>query len=331
MPAFRLVKGGETLPASRCTRRARVGSRDIDDLIDVAKVQRELDAGATAVLQGVHRSWPPVTRLCRELEDALTHPVQANAYITPPVSQGLRIHADGHDVFAIQTYGRKHWVVYDGPGRSLPEATEPADRDVVLEPGDCLYLPAGTPHAARTVDTPSIHLTIGVRPHTWSGVMRTSLAAAIAELDGPLPVGFANDPEQLTAGLKQRLEELAGRVVALDAGTIAAAVAADFWAGRTPPRSGVVRELLDPPDVTDDTVVSRRPGSVCHLVAGAERTRLILGDREVLLPAAVEPALRRVATTDRFAVRDLADLLDADSRAVLVRRLVREGLLMVGG
>jgi bifunctional lysine-specific demethylase and histidyl-hydroxylase NO66 len=330
-PAFRLVKGGETLPASRCTRTARVGSREISDLIDVAKVHREVAEGATAVLQGVHRYWPPVTQLCRALEDELTHPVQANAYVTPPVAQGLRIHADAHDVFAIQTFGRKHWVVYDGPGRPLPDPADPPDRDVVLEPGDCLYLPTGTPHAARTIDSPSIHLTIGVRPQTWSTVVRRAVAAAITELDGPLPAGYARNPEQLEAGLKERLAALAGRLAELDTSAMAQAAATGFWAGRTPPRTGHLRDLLDPPVISDDTEVHRSPGAVSHLVPGTARVRLVMGDRELLLPTAAEPALRRLVTHDRMRVRDLADLLDEDSRVVLVRRLVREGLLVVGG
>jgi hypothetical protein len=47
------------------------------------------------------------------------------------------------------------------------------------------------------------------------------------------------------------------------------------------------------------------------------------------MPAWLEPAMRRIAgADDAFRVSDLADLVnDRESRAVLVRRLVREGLL----
>ncbi len=63
-----------------------------------------------------------------------------NAYITPPGAQGLALHADPHDVFVLQAFGRKHWEVHAAPGE--PER-EPLDADV--GPGDCIYMPTGTP------------------------------------------------------------------------------------------------------------------------------------------------------------------------------------------
>jgi hypothetical protein len=47
------------------------------------------------------------------------------------------------------------------------------------------------------------------------------------------------------------------------------------------------------------------------------------------MPAALEPALRRVAAGDEFPLASLGDLLDEGSRLVLARRLVREGLLEI--
>jgi lysine-specific demethylase/histidyl-hydroxylase NO66 len=46
-----------------------------------------------------------------------------------------------------------------------------------------------------------------------------------------------------------------------------------------------------------------------------------------VVPAAVEPAVRRLLDGAAHRVGDLADMLDPPSRIVLVRRLVREGAL----
>jgi hypothetical protein len=55
---------------------------------------------------------------------------------------------------------------------------------------------------------------------------------------------------------------------------------------------------------------------------------VLLGDRRLEMPTWLEPAMRRIAMTPTFVLGDLADALpDRDARAVLVRRLVREGLL----
>jgi bifunctional lysine-specific demethylase and histidyl-hydroxylase NO66 len=67
------------------------------------------------------------------------------------------------------------------------------------------------------------------------------------------------------------------------------------------------------------------PVAVRHQDDG--RLRLTLGDRRLLLPGPLEPAVRRLLDGNRRPVGDLADLLDADSRRVLVRRLVQEGVL----
>jgi mannose-6-phosphate isomerase-like protein (cupin superfamily) len=328
-PAFRLVKQGKTLERASYTRTARVGSRSIGDLIDVGRVYRHFDDGATIVLQGLQRYWEPVTRFCRDLELTLTHPVQANAYITPPVSSGLKVHHDPHDVFALQTHGRKQWVTYE------PGAT-PAARpvlDVELEPGDALYVPKGTPHAARTVEEASIHLTIGVRTTVWRDLARRVLDQALeaADLDEPLPVGFADDPEALAGLLAERLPALARAVAGADPGAAAGAAARRFWSGRTPLLSGQLRELLELDRIDDGARLARRPGSVCELVAANGRLTAVLGDRELRMPAALEPAMRLVAARDSFVVGELAPWLDQAGRLVLARRLVREGLLTVAG
>jgi hypothetical protein len=46
------------------------------------------------------------------------------------------------------------------------------------------------------------------------------------------------------------------------------------------------------------------------------------------MPAWLEPAMRRIADAPSFRLGELSDVVpDRDSRAVLARRLVREGLL----
>ncbi len=87
--------------------------------IDVDRVLAEFEDGATIVLQALHHNWPPIADFCRRLEAALGEPVQANAYFTPRSAQGLAVHHDTHDVFVLQTAGKKHWRVYE-PVVELP-------------------------------------------------------------------------------------------------------------------------------------------------------------------------------------------------------------------
>src|SRR5918992_1426358 len=120
MPSFRVVKEGKPLDPKTYTQTIRIGGRLVERTIRPDRVLAAFDDGATIVLQALHRQWPPVSRFCRELELALTHPVQANAYVTPPTSRGFSVHHDTHDVFVLQTHGHKRWRVYE-PVAALPE------------------------------------------------------------------------------------------------------------------------------------------------------------------------------------------------------------------
>jgi len=323
-PAFRMVKEGKQLDPRSYTRPGRVGGQPVGDLADPGCVYEQFHGGATIVLQSLHRFWPPLTRLGRDLELALTHPVQVNAYITPPASRGLGVHHDEHDVFVLQVYGRKRWDVHDPDGSH-------GDRLIVAElaPGDCLYIPQRFPHAAWTAQTASVHLTVGVVPTTWADVLRRAVTSAVEDaLSGePLPAGFAADPAALTAGVAEQLGEVRRRLDKLDPGAIAVAAADRFWSSRPPILTGQLQQLLALQEIGEDTVVQRRSGAVCRLRQREDRLEVLLGDRALHMPARLAPVMRTILASDRLAVADLAGHLDPPSRLVLVRRLVREGLL----
>lgn len=325
-PAFRLVRDGEPLPVGSYTRRARIGSRPVTDLADAGRVFALFDDGATIVLQGLQRSWPPLARFCRDLERAITHPVQANAYVTPPVASGLRVHADAHDVFALQTEGRKQWVTY--------AADDVAELDLALEAGECFYVPQGVRHAARTVDAVSVHITIGVRTVTWAQVLRRAVDSAVsAAMDETgevsLPPGYAHDPATIVSAVRDRLSLITTHVESLDANAVAAAAGERFWASRPPLLNGQLHQLLAVAQLDDTTVVRRRPGTHSKVVVGDDAVAMVLGDRTVRLPARVTAAVRWVAAQERFAVGELASFLDEEGRRVFVGRLVREAALMI--
>ena len=322
-PAFRLVREGRTLPRADVTRRARIGSRPVDDLVDVAAVHREFEHGASIVLQGLHRSWPAVAALCRSLEVSLTHPVQANAYLTPPVAQGLDLHADPHDVFVVQTHGTKRWVVHPPDGS--------AAWDLQLGRGDVLYLPAGTRHAAQTVDEPSLHLTIGVRTVDRRDVLRALLDQHLgdARFAAPLPGGWADRPDAVAASLREDLAALIADLADADPMEAVTDAAASFWTGRVPDRTGGLLDVLDVGRLDDRTWLRRRADATARLTVDDRQVTLHLADRRLELPATAATVLHDVLGRDRFRPADLAATADETSRRVLCARLVREGLLTI--
>ena len=342
-PAFRVVRDGDVLPPATYTRRARTGGELIDDLVDTGRVLDLFADGATIVLQGLHRWWPPTTRFCRDLELALGHPVQANAYLTPAGAAGLAPHHDPHDVIVLQVAGSKHRVERE-PALDSPLARQRSEHDVAaaqpvlfeaeMAPGDALYLPRGVIHSAAAQAGVSLHLTVGILVTTAHDVL-----AEIVELAGDdvvfrrsLPAGWPYDDDLAAGAVKATVADLAEWLGRVEPGEVARRLRDRFVAGRTPFLEGQLLEIAALGAVDDATVVRRRPGTVAALaVDGAPPLlRLTLGDRRVDMPAALEPAVRRLLDGAPHRVADLADLLDQPSRAVLARRLIREGALRSG-
>ena len=323
-PALRVVKDGTVLAPAAFTRSATLAGAPLTGLVDARKVLSLFDEGATVVLQGLHRYWPPLTRLVRELELALGHPCQANAYLTPPGSQGFARHSDTHDVFVFQTHGRKQWEVVEG-GAGGP------DRQVLLEPGLSMYLPTGTPHSARSQEATSLHVTVGINRLTWRDVLRTVTEQALADAryDEPLPAGYVDQPGRLVEALHEQLAAYTDRLRTLDVATVADERVAAFLRDRTPAlRGGLVdRVTLDALD--DDTLLQRRPTAACVLRPGPGGVVVLLGDRELRMPRRLLEPMTFVRDHESFRVADLAPWLDVVSRLVVARRLVREGLLRI--
>ena len=329
-PAVRIARDGSVLPASAFTKPAALAGQSLSGLVDARKVLDLFDGGATVVLQGLHRYWPPLAALIADLELALGHPCQANAYLTPPGSQGFAVHEDSHDVFVFQTHGSKVWEVHD-------RSASPEAQTVVLEPGVSMYLPTGTPHAARAQDDASLHVTIGINQVTWRHVLQRAAASALSsaltpeEGDEHLPAGYLDDPGVLAEGLAGRLDALADAVRSLTSEDVAASEVSRFLTGRGPSLRGGLRDRIAARDLTDTTRLERRPGHPCVPVPDGDRLRLLLGDRELLVPAHLAPAVEQVRAAGTLCPGDLDEHLDEQSRLVLCRRLVREGLLRVLG
>jgi hypothetical protein len=148
--------------------------RLVDGSLDVVCIRNDFADGYTIVLDSVERYVRAIATLSHSIEVELNFPIQVNAYITPPGSQGLIPHFDDHDVLILQIQGSKIWHLYDGADVAPHELHReekavaiddlPSPTDLCLEVGDVLYVPRGRVHAAETSLEPSIHLTVGIHP-----------------------------------------------------------------------------------------------------------------------------------------------------------------------
>ena len=230
------------------------------------------------------------------------------------------MHSDTHDVFVFQTAGSKRWEVH------TPDGVE----EVLLEPGPAMYLPTGTPHAARAQETVSLHVTLGINQLTWRGLVGAHRPAGRRRRARRPP------PRRLPRSTRR-----AGRRARPPAGA-ARRRRTPGRRHRRGRRGGT--PLPDQPQLPG-------PGGLRDVLAARElddRPLLRQASRPPVRPApprrpargaARRPRPRRTGVAragprgdprpHRAASGRPADQLDPQSRLVLCRRLVREGLLEV--
>jgi ribosomal protein L16 Arg81 hydroxylase len=294
-------------------------------------VADEFERGATIVLQALHLYHPPLARFCRDLERALGHPAQTNAYYTPRSAQGFEVHHDTHDVFCVQVEGEKRWLVYP-PVLELPlrdqkytkEMGKPGEAilDVTLRAGDTLYLPRGWLHEARTSDSHSLHLTVGVATYTWLDALKAALEESAKE-EVELRRGVSMSgvrPERLLQLVAPRLSSEA----------VATRMRRAFVRNRRPVRDDLFDQLRALEELDLDTRLVRNETVLADLSVDDESATLSYEGRDLRFPVRVAGELEFVlAAEEPFRLAELPGPLDDEGRLVLARRLVREGFLRI--
>jgi ribosomal protein L16 Arg81 hydroxylase len=340
-PFLRMARDGTVIDGARFTGSGGAGAEIADQVRDDRVAELFAD-GSTLVLQGLHRTWPPLADLAAQLSTDLGHPVQVNAYVTPPSNRGFAAHYDVHDVFVLQVAGAKRWAihppVFADPLRIQPwtdhsaavaaqAATGPLI-DAVLNPGDRLYLPRGWLHSAEALGEVSVHLTIGVHPVTRYAVLEAlaGLAAGEPALRGSLPLGIdVADPDQVEPHLAATVAALRDWLASADPAAVADRLRAALWRQSRPGPVPPLAQAATVAALDQHTAVRLRPHLRHRLVPRGDAVVLQLPDRRISFPAVTEPALKAVLSGRPVLVGELPGL-DAGDRLVLVRRLLREAV-----
>jgi len=311
--------------------------------IDLPRAYELFATGATISLSQMHERLPCLADLCRAVEATFSGHFQTNIYLSPRRAQGFKTHFDSHDVFVLQVSGSKLWTLYDtaielplrgqafDPDQHRPG---PPTRTFTLRAGDLFYCPRGLYHSARSTDETSLHITLGLIGKTWADVMIEAVSAACLaspRFRANLPVGFANpgfDTREAAAIFRALVDSFA-RDAQLT--PILARLAEDFVTSRRPTFYGCLQELAAAPALSVESTVGPRPGLVLRLFEEPERLVLLFGSTEINFPLDARDAVMFALAGAAFVVRDLPGPLDAAGKVVLVRRLLREGLLVRHG
>lgn len=317
--------------------------------VNLGQLYSAFHAGNTLVIEDIQKSWPPVAQLAASLAQAFSARIGVNMYMTPANAQGAPLHPDVQDVFVLQMDGAKDWYMYEQqedlcletltylkelrpPVKPRMEEPPLLDR-ATLRKGDFLYIPRGLPHkAVAPPDSPSLHLTVTITPVSWVDFLKAAVEAASIdqpELARAVSPGFVNRAEarQELAG---QFAEMLGRFTeaASFERTLDTVVRSRLQAPHYP-ADGHFAQLVRLGEVGSDTVVRRRAGltPIVEPRDSGDTVVIRFAASNVAAPAILGPALEHVRDHELFRVRDLPGELDDESKVVLVRRLIREGLL----
>ncbi|WP_446038849.1 JmjC domain-containing protein [Streptomyces sp. SID1121] len=179
-PRLRMSMDGEMLPQYRYSAPVSTRRHTVWQRLHPAQLHERLTEGASLVIDAVDELHPAVGRAAMELEQWLRTGVQTNLYASWTAREGFGVHWDDHDVVVVQVDGSKRWKLY-GSTRTAPmykdteEPDPPPEKpltEVVMRPGDLLYLPRGWWHSvAASEGEHSLHLTFGIQTTTGAQLL----------------------------------------------------------------------------------------------------------------------------------------------------------------
>lgn len=316
--SLQLVLDKESLPAAGYC--ASAPGRDGGQVLrpDPDKVKDFLRRGATLVANDIDHLSAGLTAFADAMEQGLGGKVQGNVYLSSRRRQGFGAHFDTHDVYAMHVEGTKTWHIYEGRaqdpiahpmfktlGREHHDKAKGAKlMDVLMEPGDLLYLPRGQYHDALADEGGTVHIAFGVTYPIGLDIVSMLFERAVAE-----PEFRANLPRQegpdAQAALAERLSLLGRRIHDILAQPATVAQVAAMQRGfRYPRHAYALPDLLTEP--ADDRFRVRAKG--IRMVQQNGRYGLVQeGSRAATeVPAEVSPLVRWVLERPDFSRTELA-------------------------
>lgn len=328
-PSLRLTKAGEELTSEKYSH---------DKNIDVSLVHRLFLDGYTIILNALHEQNQELGELVNCLSNDLGHPFQTNIYITPPNSQGFPAHYDTHDVFVLQVEGSKTWRIYEQSPVLLPNKQMEFQKEkhpapdafttLELKKGDVLYIPRGMMHDAQTNSNLSVHVTLGWLGYTWTDVLVQMLLefsknnAAPRRFIDPFKNLENDDLENefqlvmqqflssntINHSLQQFRLELASNQRFFFKDILKNAA---HFNGISPSSSFMLRNNVN-----------------LTLENESEEVTVKMGSRVITFPPFTYNTLEFILhTSQHFTVQDLPHDLDDEGKMVLLKRLLKEGML----
>jgi hypothetical protein len=174
---------------------------------------------------------------------------------------------------------------------------------------------------------------MGIYPLRWLDLMTQALqdlGSRDPQFQEALPVAFLHADAQ---SVSDKVRHLCKRFLNLADGAAAFShFSGKFCSGLQPLAEKQFAQIDELDQMTLDSLVTRRPGMLCHLTKSADAAILSFPGSRLTLPLAAFRTLGRIVAMDTsFSARTLRGSLDEDSRLRLIVKLIRAGFLQLAG
>ena len=312
----------------------------------LASLQGILASGYSLVIMHVDRNWLALARFLREIETVLLNPLDTVLFYSPPQVQGAPPHFDPYDNYILQISGEKDWKIYspkivlplNRQLRSVSNEDLGDARELKLRPGDLLYIPRGVIHEASAGREPSMHLTLYNYAYRWRDLL-CDIVERLAEreiaLRRSVPISVARKiacgASAAEAGVADELASLLRYCLEHFAAARSVGRHARRFVDNLMP---LELETPKQPSVRGDldglTYIGKRHGMVCYIYDEDDKVVIGFPGGKVSGPASIRPAMEFIAASGKpFRLADVPGDLSLRSKEVLLRRLIRDGLLLL--
>ena len=299
-------------------------------LLNPAAVLSGFRSGKTIVIPSAHELSTSIDALTNELEQLFDASVDAALFVSPPGSL-TDWHADPTHGVVLQLYGAKRWTVERDGRAGTAQLNSPLD--VMLQPGDLLYVPRRFMHQVRADAGMSVHLTFSCSVRSWFDRTVEALAGRPSARDGWAQCSPPNADWGPASAARWR-EESRRRIDDLREAIQEADVHGADGPRVPTSRRRVVHtaaflDACEAMTITATSTVRRRHALRVRMYEppGTDTVVLEFNDRCVHFPRWLAPALRLLLTEGQPSLASPMLPLDPADALVLIRRLVAEGLL----
>ncbi len=142
---------------------------------DIAAIRKAIQLKCSIIFDEYYRYSQDAKELVAFVQEAFNCTAGCNAYLSQNGGTAFSIHRDCHDVLVFALSGKKRWKIYnykqplnqaynriESSAAEVDVVEAGLHTEVIMNPGDMLYIPIGQFHSVENLSDNALHLTVSM-------------------------------------------------------------------------------------------------------------------------------------------------------------------------